>query len=317
VPRKIYKAGEFKVVDSKVLITPPRIEPKRPTLEEIPEAEPVYEEAPVIEEETVVSEAPRETAYETAREERKETRDELLEEARRIREEAEAEAERVRKEADDAAFKIVQKSNVDVRTAQEEAQSEKDRILREATEEAARVEEEANQKAQSIVDEAKRKAFGEGREEGYQSGKEEVDRLVERLHAVLNAAIDERHRIIDRTERQIIDLILMIVRKVVKVISENERKVVIENVKEALKKIKGDTEITIRVNTRDLNLTTKNKRAFIASVESLKQVHVEEDSRIEPGGCIIETSYGDIDARIQNQLALIEERIRELVPIGE
>jgi flagellar assembly protein FliH len=86
-------------------------------------------------------------------------------------------------------------------------------------------------------------------------------------------------------------------------------------VKQALDKVKGETEITIKVNTRDLDLTTKHKKQFIAAVESLKQVKVEEDSRVAPGGCIIETSFGDIDARIAKQLDLIEERIRELIPV--
>ena len=50
-------------------------------------------------------------------------------------------------------------------------------------------------------------------------------------------------------------------------------------------------------------------------VESLGRVRVEEDDRLTRGGCIIETSLGDIDARIQTQLQMIEEKIRELVPI--
>ena len=52
-------------------------------------------------------------------------------------------------------------------------------------------------------------------------------------------------------------------------------------------------------------------------VESLENVRIEEDSRVDPGGCIIETSFGDIDARIQTQLQVLEEKIRELVPLKE
>ena len=114
---------------------------------------------------------------------------------------------------------------------------------------------------------------------------------------------------------QIVDLVLVIARRVVKVISESEKRVVVENVKQALKKVKGETEITIKVNTKDLGLTTRHKKQFIDAVESLKKVHLEEDSRIGSGGCIIETSFGDIDARVQKQLDIIEERIRELTPI--
>jgi len=50
-------------------------------------------------------------------------------------------------------------------------------------------------------------------------------------------------------------------------------------------------------------------------MEKLENITIEEDSRVDPGGCVIETSFGDIDARIATQLSVIEEKIRELVPI--
>ena len=302
--RKIFKAREVTELKSKVLITPPQVKSRaqelevEQDLEEVEEAEPVsvIEESqpvPVVEEE----------------------RERILNEAQQIKEDAEQEVERIRNEAEETAFKVMQKSNVDVRKAKEEAEVEAERIMADAHAEAERIGEEAKRQAEEILAEAKKNAYGEGREQGFKEGEEEVRRLVDRLHEMLNAASDKRQELLNNTEKQIIDLVLLISHKVVKVISESEKKVVIENVKQALDKVKGETEIIIKVNTQDLALTTRNKKQFIASVESLKGVTVEEDSRIKPGGCIIETSFGDIDARIQTQLDIIEERIRELIPI--
>jgi len=304
VARKIFKAQEVTELKTKVLITPPqpRSRPQElevePEIEEIEEAEPVetgeeIHPAPVVEEE----------------------RERILSEAQQIKEDVGQEVERIKNEAEETAFKLMQKSNVDVRKAKEEAEVEAGRIVAEARVEAERIHEEAKRQAEEVLAEAKKNAYGEGREQGFKEGEEEVARLVERLHAMLNAASDKRQELLNNTEKQIIDLVLLISHKVVKVISESEKKVVIENVKQALDKVKGETEITIKVNTQDLALTTRNKKQFIIAVESLKGVTVEEDSRIKPGGCIIETSFGDIDARIQTQLDIIEERIRELIPI--
>lgn len=302
--RKIFKASEVREISSKVLITPPQIRPRQPELDLEEEIEEIEEAEPVEAEEV----APKP--------EEEEEPQLVIDEAERMREEAQTEVERIRKEAEEAAFKLMQKSNVDVRKAREEAEAEAGKILAEARAEAERLREDARREAEEILAEARKNAYGEGREEGFKEGQEEVNRLIERLHAILTAASDKRQEIINHTERQIVDLVLLIARKVVKVISEAEKKVVIENVKQALEKVKGETEITIKVNTRDLNLTTKHKKQFIEAVESLKKVSVEEDSRVAPGGCVIETSFGDIDARIQKQIDLIEERIRELVPIS-
>jgi len=304
VARKIFKAQEVTELKSKVLITPPQVRSKPRELEPEQEVEEI-EEAEAVE---IGEEAEPTPAIE-------EERGRILGETQRIKEDAEAEVERIKSEAEETAFKLMQKSTVDVRKAKEEAEVEAEQILDDAQTEVERITEEAKRQAEEILAEAKRNAYGEGREEGFKEGQEEVTRLVERLHAMLNAASDKRQELLDNTEKQIVDLVLLISRKVVKVISESEKKVVIENVKQALDKVKGETEITIKVNTQDLNLTTRHNKQFIGAVESLKQVTIEEDNRVDPGGCIIETSFGDIDARIQTQLDIIEERIRELIPI--
>jgi flagellar assembly protein FliH len=36
---------------------------------------------------------------------------------------------------------------------------------------------------------------------------------------------------------------------------------------------------------------------------------------VESGGCIIETDFGEIDARISSQLAELENKIRDITPI--
>ena len=50
-------------------------------------------------------------------------------------------------------------------------------------------------------------------------------------------------------------------------------------------------------------------------VEGVKSIKILEDSTVDRGGCIIETDFGSLDARISSQLHEIEERILELIPI--
>jgi flagellar assembly protein FliH len=73
--------------------------------------------------------------------------------------------------------------------------------------------------------------------------------------------------------------------------------------------------VVIRVNLADLELTSAHVSDFLKIVENVKSVTVLEDSSVDRGGCIIETDFGQIDARISSQLNEIEERILELAPI--
>ena len=87
------------------------------------------------------------------------------------------------------------------------------------------------------------------------------------------------------------------------------------NVLQALKKVKGSGDVTLRVNLADVKLTTEQIKDFIHQVENIKNISVVEDSSVEKGGCIVETDFGAIDARISSQLNELETQILNISPI--
>ena len=188
-------------------------------------------------------------------------------------------------------------------------------VLKKANEEAAAIIAQAQEEKQKIHDEAYKTGFDEGREKGYEEGNLEAQRLIDRLHVILDRIMDKRQEILDNTEQQIVELVLLMARKVVKVISENQRNVVMSNVLQALRKVKGRGDVIVRVNLADVKLTTEHTKDFMRAVENIQNITVAEDSSIDRGGCIIETDFGAIDARISSQLAELEQKILEISPI--
>jgi len=45
---------------------------------------------------------------------------------------------------------------------------------------------------------------------------------------------------------------------------------------------------------------------FLPHVEKLENVHFEADAAITTGGCVVETNFGTVDARIESQLDQID-----------
>jgi len=231
--------------------------------------------------------------------------------------EAHDEAETIRKKAEKTAFDEV-KSRIDSAIRDKQiAEDEAEQIKNAALAEAERIRSQATEEKDRVFDEARDSGFKEGHENGWRDGRAELERLIERLHKILDAAIGKRQEIIDQTETQLIDLVLLITRKVIKVISENQRNVVINNVVQALNKLKSRGDVAIRVNLADLDLTTEHVKDFMKMAENVKSVTVLEDSSVDKGGAIIETDFGQIDARIFSQLKEIEEKILELIPIRD
>ena len=174
---------------------------------------------------------------------------------------------------------------------------------------------DAEERVSGIEKDAFEKGFSEGRDTGFDSGKGEVERLIDKVQIVLNNAIEKRNQIIEESETQLINLVLLISQKVIKVISENQKNVVINNVIQALRKLKTRGEVIVRVNLSDVQLTTDHIKDFMRMVDNIRSITVLEDSTVDRGGCIIETDFGEIDARISSQLNEIRDRILELAPI--
>jgi flagellar assembly protein FliH len=254
------------------------------------------------------------------------TADDLRREAELFRAGWEEEKEHMLTSARLEAEKIVQDARLDAEEHLSGKKTDAQTLLTEAQEEAARLTAEAQAAAEEIVKTAKDSAaaveekartegFTKGREEGWQEGRAEAQRIIERLHLVLSKVIEKRSDIMKESEAQIIKLIILIARKVVKVISENQKSIVINNTIEALQKLKTKADISIRVNLEDTALMTEHIKDIIERVENVKNISILEDSTVGKGGCIVETDFGEIDARIASQLQEIEDRILELSPV--
>ena len=225
--------------------------------------------------------------------------------------EAETIIENAKKAAFEEAKRQLDSSQVDAQKARTQAQE----IVNEAEKKAADIIDKAEQSEAATQKKAFTEGFDAGREAGYKEGKAEVSRLIERLHTMLERTMDKRQQILAETEQQIVDLVLLMTRKVVKVISENQRNVVTSNIIHALRKVKGRADVILRVNLADVGLTTDHTKDFLAAAENIKNITVVEDLSVDAGGCIIETDFGSVDARIASQLHELEQRILEISPI--
>jgi len=237
-------------------------------------------------------------------------RRETEEEVNKMLEQARSRAAQIEEEGKSAAFSELEKVREQIKIETERHRAEAEREIEKSSFEAEKIILEAEKKVSEIEHDAYMKGHEAGREEGYKEGQAEVMRLIDRLGTIVSTAVDIRDEIIKSSEKLMTEMILMISRKVIKDEIVERREVVINNIKEAIKRVKDRDRIDIRVNFADLDMTTAHKDELIKMMESLKKVNIYEDSRVERGGCIIETDVGAIDARISTQLDAIEEAIR-------
>jgi flagellar assembly protein FliH len=229
--------------------------------------------------------------------------------------EAKSKAESILKDAEKAAFEEVKRKTDQAQVIKQQAEDQAVQIVADAEKKAAEIIAAANAKMDEQLKTGYSDGFKKGQEAGFKEGNLEAQRLTDRLHTIIERTMDKRQEILAETEQQIVDLVLLMTRKIVKVISENQRNIVVSNVVQALRKVKGRGEVIIRVNLNDVAMTTQHIKDFLSAAENIKNITVVEDSSVDRGGCVIETDFGSIDAKIVSQLNEIEQRILEVSPI--
>ena len=271
---------------------------------------PPEEESEEVDEPVYTGPTPEELQQEVDR-----RRAEVETERQRILSQARAEADEIIKNAEKTAFEEIKKKTDQSAVIKQQAEDDAAAIIKDAENKSLEIIQDGEQKREKTLGDAYKEGYDKGNEDGYKEGRQEANRLIDRLHVIIDKTLDRRQAILDETEQQIVELVLLISRKVVKVISENQRSVVMQNVLQALRRVKGRGDVTIRVNLADVELTAEHTKDFMQAVESVKNITVAEDSSVERGGCIIETDFGAIDARISSQLNELETKILEISPI--
>ncbi len=85
-----------------------------------------------------------------------------------------------------------------------------------------------------------------------------------------------------------------------------ENQVVLGQVHDALRRLTGVESVKLRVSPRDEALVRQERALLMTSSESVRELIIESDEKIEPGGCMLETASGTVDARLSTQLEQIE-----------
>ena len=235
--------------------------------------------------------------------------------AENIKEAARKESQKIIEEAREESEKLIRETKENIKKKEESIQLQSAKITEKAKLEADKMLKEAEARVANIEKEAYQKGQTDGSKFAYEEEKKNIIPLIDRLGVILSEATDVREQIIRESEKQIVDMILIIARKVIKDETIERKEIVLNNVREALRKVKDKEKINIRVNFSDLDITTSHKDEILKMIESLKKVNIYEDSRVDRGGVIIQTEIGDIDARIFTQIKEIEEAIQNVKPL--
>ncbi|MDP1994753.1 MAG: FliH/SctL family protein [Ignavibacteria bacterium] len=108
-------------------------------------------------------------------------------------------------------------------------------------------------------------------------------------------------------EAMVLNLAFLVSEKIIQ--REIETKTIIdETLKFALKKVLGANKVIVKLNQKDLQ-HLKNNAEGIFNDDIFSKITFESDERIEAGGCLVETEIGNVESRINSQLAELKKQL--------
>ena len=154
--------------------------------------------------------------------------------------------------------------------------------------------------------EAAKEAFEEERRKGYAQGLADVQAEVSRRKLAL---AEESAEFRASVEQKMADVVMKSLRKCVDEIGEKE--LVVQIVRKVMKAVvRNQRQIVLRVAPDMVESVRSRMNEIIADFPLLDEVDVQEDPRLKGTACAVETAAGIADASIDTQLAAVEDSIR-------
>jgi flagellar assembly protein FliH len=168
---------------------------------------------------------------------------------------------------------------------------------------------EAREKAAAIEQEAYTKGFEQGQKDGFDDGRQRADTLVERIEALLLEMGALKRTLIARGEKELLDIVFAIARKVVRTQTEIDTEAVRNAILEAMGHAAEQGRLVVWIHPEDERLVESLRSDFHQRFAQPSGVRIQTDPSLHRGGCRVETIHGRIDATVETQMGKIREAL--------
>lgn len=220
-----------------------------------------------------------------------------------ILEEARTEAENIIMIAEERSKDILKDTEI-----------EKKNILAQAEETSENLREKAKKEG---YEEGHKKGYEEGLESGYDKGYSEgkivSDGLIEESIEIKNSYIEKRNKLLEDLEKDIIKLVIEIYEKILDREIKEDDSMITSLVLKGIKNLDPTDKLTIIVSKEDFDTLNEAKNEILAKASLINELEVKYDINLSKGDCILETSKGNIDISIKDQIKEVRELLTTIL----
>lgn len=155
-----------------------------------------------------------------------------------------------------------------------------------------------------------RRGYQDGEKEGRKQEQELLDGLKKNLARTVQEILDYKNELLKQAETTIVKMAFSFARNITAQEIQSNPEIVQNQVKKALEYVVGEGKLIFHVHPDDVPQFDSVKREKFIPEVYLSAVEVIPDESITPGGCLLTTNSGVVDATIEVQIAELEKAIQ-------
>ncbi len=190
--------------------------------------------------------------------------------------------------------------------------------LVEQTSEEERIELAAIEKLKEIQEGAYKEAYQlgleEGRKEAFQKVSAEITEKMESLDNLLITIKTLKKDLGNFNESHLMNLVFQMASRLAKTELKDNNEAIVQVLRDAVGLAQDEENVRVRVSKSQFDFLEELKKETGREFEFIKKIRFEPNEEITDGGCIVETNYGEVDARIEQRLEQLWTAVSENSP---
>ncbi len=181
-----------------------------------------------------------------------------------------------------------------------------------------KVEEAALEKLKEIQEGAYQQAYALGLEEGRRQAFEQVSAdIAERmttLDSTLLAIKELKKEMATFNEAHLMKVMFQMASRLARTQLENNGEAMVQILRDAVGLAQDEENITVHVSQNQFDFLEELKQETGREFEFIKKIRFEPNPEVTDGGCIVETNYGEVDARVEQRVQQLWTVLAENMP---
>ena len=171
--------------------------------------------------------------------------------------------------------------------------------------------ESANEKIAELFQEKERQGY----EKGFEEAMSKYDYMLKEAKNILDEAHNFRHESFANAEKQIINLTVECVKKIIRQKMKEDDEMVTNVVLSSIEELNARKKLTVRISRDDFEETSMLRTRILSMFPTVQDIEIKIVDSYKSGDIEIESDDGTVNASIEDQIIKLKEEFSKLFEV--